>query len=188
MKNLSEEDKLCQLIALHAHRCNILGLPLKGENEGTPERCAKADLDQFREIPLKFTTFENKGYDQLILKENIPFSAMCSHHLYPYFGHCHIGYIPGKKVCGLSKLARMIQSFSQGAASQEWLTQEITNFLEKELEPAGVIVVMKARHTCESTRGVKNDHEESHFTTSAVTGVFAKSETGARSEFFNLIK
>ena len=76
-------NDLARLKEIHTKRCEILFLSLFGENTDTPLRCAKADLDQFRTATLKFTVFDNKGYDQLILKENIPFAAMCSHHLYP---------------------------------------------------------------------------------------------------------
>lgn len=187
---MDRDVTLNKLKEVHTERCRLLGMDLTNpENEKTPYRCAKADMEHFYSSSvLEFTVFENRGYDQMIVKPHIPFSSLCQHHLYPYFGVCHVGYIPDKRVCGLSKLVRLVECMSKGASSQEWLTQEIANYLQRQLSPAGVIVVIKAKHTCEMCRGVKNDSIDSVFITSAMKGVFHKSQDQSRMEFFQLIK
>jgi GTP cyclohydrolase I len=177
-----------KLESIHRIRCEILGIDLTDpENERTPFRCAKADWEQFQDLPLNFTIFDNRGYDEMVVKPNIPFASFCQHHLLPYFGSCSIGYIPHESVCGLSKLTRIVKSKSKGASSQEWLTESIIDFLAGKLNPVGIIVIMKARHTCETCRGAFNDHEDSHFITSAVRGVF-KDDVNAKSEFLSLLR
>lgn len=184
-----DTEKLEQLRLLHEHRCKLLGIDITNpENKNTPLRCAKADLEQFTKPKLDFTIFENNQYDQLIIKPFVPFSSMCSHHLYNYFGVCHLGYLPSTKICGLSKLTRLVEYMSKGAHSQEWLTQKIASYLDEQLNPKGCIVVMRGRHTCESCRGVKNDNEDSVFITCAVTGCFKLNDNNIKDEFFNLIK
>ena len=187
---MDKESILEELKRIHTRRCELLGIDLfLPENLETPARCAKADMEHFHHrIPLQFTVFENQGYDQMIVKPSIPFSSLCQHHLYPYFGVCHIGYVPKAKVCGLSKLSRLVTYKAKGASSQEWLTQEIANYLQDALDPEGVIVVMKAKHTCEMCRGVRNDSVDSTFITSVMKGVFHKSQDQSRMEFFQLIK
>ena len=189
-KGLTNDMVLKELHELHVKRCVLLGIDLTHpENTQTPLRCAKADMEHFHsESNLNFTVFKNQGYDQMIVKPSIPFSSLCQHHLYPYFGVCHIGYIPKKKICGLSKLARLVASKAKGASSQEWLTQQIADYLQTALQPKGVIVVIKAKHTCEMCRGVRNDSMDSYFITSAMKGVFHKSQDQSRMEFFQLIK
>lgn len=179
--------KLSRLTQLHQERCEIIGLDLADpENGRTPERCARADVEQFFcDEVFNFTVFPNKDYDQMLVKPRIHFSSMCSHHLYPYFGTCDIGYIPKDKIPGLSKLPRLVKHLTKGASSQEWVSQRIADFLWEKLEPKGVIVVLKARHTCESCRGVRNQSPDSVFITSAVKGVFT--ESAPRMEFFHLM-
>lgn len=186
---INEQDRLKRLVTLHRERCELLGLDLNDpEIKGTPTRCAKADVEQFTSDPCIYTTFNNDyKYDQMIVKPRIRFSSLCSHHLYPYFGDVHIGYIPRSKVIGLSKLARLVRNLSKGAQSQEWLTKKVTDFIVEILKPKGVMVIIEARHTCESCRGIRNNDEDSVFITSEVYGCFRR-EHETRDEFLSLIK
>jgi len=131
----------------------------------------------------KFTTFENPGYDQMVILKDIDFSSLCSHHLLPFHGVAHVGYIPGDKICGISKLARVVDKFASRPQIQERMTQEIANFIDAELNPAGVMVVVSAQHDCMRIRGVKK--QSSSMVTSAMKGEFKKQET--RYEFLKLI-
>jgi len=156
----------------------------------TPMRSAKAwaELTRgLREDPAEhFKTFESNGYDEMVIVRGIDFVSMCEHHLLPYMGQCHIGYIPNGKVLGLSKFARVVETCAYKPSIQEGLTMEIANLIEEHLDPLGVIVVMEAAHTCMAIRGVKKPG--SLTVTSAVKGVFKDPTKGARSEFLQLIK
>lgn len=191
-ERMKKKDKevLEKLTKLHQERCLLLGVDLDSlENKDTPIRCAKADLEHFENLPLNFKIFKNThNYNQMIAKTHIPFTSLCSHHLHPYIGHVNLGYIPDTHICGLSKLARLVNTVSKGAQSQEWLTETIANFLEKQLKPKGVIVEVRAIHTCESTRGVRNNNGDSLFVTSSVRGVFADNKDQSRMEFFSLVR
>lgn len=187
---MKEKIILEKLTNLHKERCLLLGVNIEDEeNKDTPLRCAKADMEHFEKLPLNFKIFQNThNYNQMIVKTNIPFTSLCSHHLHPYIGIVNLGYIPHKSICGLSKLARLVNSLAKGAQSQEWLTEGIANFLENTLTPKGVIVEVRATHTCESTRGVRNNNGDSLFVTSAVRGVFADNKEQSRMEFFSLVR
>ena len=132
----------------------------------------------------KFTTFENPGYDQMVILKDIDFSSLCSHHLLPFHGVAHVGYIPGSKICGISKLARVVDKFASRPQIQERMTQEIADFIQSELQPKGVMVVVSAQHDCMRIRGVKK--QNSNMVTSAIKGEFSKPET--RNEFLKLLE
>lgn len=132
----------------------------------------------------KFTTFENPGYDQMVILKDIDFSSLCSHHLLPFHGVAHVGYIPEEKICGISKLARVVDKFASRPQIQERMTQEIADFIETELKPKGVMVVVSAQHDCMRIRGVKK--QNSNMVTSAIKGEFSKPET--RNEFLKLLE
>lgn len=132
----------------------------------------------------KFTTFENPGYDQMVILKDIDFSSLCSHHLLPFHGVAHVGYIPGEKICGISKLARVVDKFASRPQIQERMTQEIADFIQSELQPKGVMVVVSAQHDCMRIRGVKK--QNSNMVTSAIKGEFSKPET--RNEFLKLLE
>lgn len=134
----------------------------------------------------KFTVFDNPGYDQMIILKDIDFSSLCSHHLLPFTGKVHIAYIPDKKICGISKLARVVDRFASQPQIQERMTQEIANYLEKYLNSKGVMIVAEATHLCMKIRGVKK--QNSVMITSSITGAFKENEKGAREEFLRLIK
>jgi GTP cyclohydrolase I len=158
--------------------------------EHTPERVARMYLDEVcrdgdpleRELSTMFV--EEKIMREQIVVRDIPFYSYCEHHMIPYFGKAHIGYIPKTKIVGVSKLVRLTQAAGRGFTIQERVTERIADALEQKLEPIGVIVVIEAVHTCMVVRGVKA--MGSSTTTSALRGLFRDSD-GARLEFFNLV-
>ena len=135
------------------------------------------------ELDFELTAFPTK-VNQLIVVNNIEFSSLCAHHLLPFWGIVHVGYIPNDQAVGLSKIPRVVDHFSHRPQMQERLTAEIATFLKRELRPMGVAVVMIAKHTCMACRGVRKHN--GHMTTSEMRGVFI---TGAeaRMEFLHLI-
>ena len=158
------------------------------EREGlkeTPERYLRF-LDEFLNPPeFKMTTFTNEGYDEMIVETDIPFYSICEHHLLPFFGTGTIAYIPDKKIVGLSKIARALESFAGRLQNQERITNEVAEFLMKELEPKGVAVSISARHLCMEMRGAKKHHTVT--VTTALRGNF-KIDPKTREEFLRMIK
>ena len=153
--------------------------------QDTPKRFVKF-FNEFLSPPeWNCTTFESEGYDEMIVQTNIPFHSLCEHHIAPFFGEGHIAYIPNKRIVGLSKLARTLETYARRLQNQERITQQVADFLEKELEPQGVAVVIKAKHMCMEMRGVKK--HGTWTTTSKMTGTF-RNDNKARNEFLNLIK
>lgn len=178
-----DEKKLKQSVRLF--------LEAIGENpdrEGlkeTPDRIVKLWKEFKSYENFNMTIFEDIGnYDEMVVVRDINFYSLCEHHLLPFFGKAHIAYIPNGKVCGLSKLVRIVNKFSYRPQVQERLTAEIAEYLENELNPKGVAVVLEAIHLCMSMRGVKNP--SSYTVTSKLTGVFKECEK-TRNEFLNLI-
>lgn len=137
-------------------------------------------LDPARHLKKVFT----ETYDELVLVRDISFNSMCEHHLLPFLGVAHIGYIPRGHVVGLSKLARIVDEVSRKPQVQERMTETIANLLDEELEPKGVIVVLEAEHSCMSIRGIRKPG--SMTITSAVRGLFRKNES-SRAEAMALI-
>ena len=134
--------------------------------------------------------FNEDQHDEMVTVRDIPLYSMCEHHLVPFFGKAHIAYIPAAdgRVCGLSKLARLVEVYAKRPQVQERLTSQIADTLVEQLNPQGVVVVLEAEHMCMSMRGVKKPG--SHTVTSAVRGVFAGSTDAARasrSEAMSLI-
>jgi GTP cyclohydrolase IA len=122
----------------------------------TPRRMADAYAELLTPQPFRATTFPNEdGYDQLIVARAIPFHSLCMHHLLPFHGVAHIGYLPGERIIGLSKLGRVVELFARDLQIQESLTTQIARWLQRELEPKGVGVVLEAEHLCMSLRGVQ---------------------------------
>ena len=123
--------------------------------------------------------------DELILVKDIELYSMCEHHLLPFLGKCHVGYIPGRKIIGLSKVARIVDIFARRLQVQERLTKQIAEALMERLDPAGVAVVIEAQHLCMMMRGVEK--QNSVMKTSCLLGAF-RENAGTRAEFFALIK
>lgn len=155
----------------------------------TPERFEKAIgylTSGYRQDPGKLLSgamFE-VAYDQMVVVRDIELFSLCEHHLLPFFGKCHIGYIPRKRVIGLSKVARLVNLYSRRLQLQERLTRQIAEALMKHSDPEGVGVVVEARHLCMVMRGVEKQH--SRAVTSAMLGVF-RENVQTREEFLSLI-
>ncbi len=157
--------------------------------EKTPERVAKAyeyltsgygkDIDAIMAKAI-FTV----KYDEMVIVKNIDFFSLCEHHLLPFYGKCHVAYIPNGKIIGLSKIPRIVEVFARRLQVQERLTQQIADTINKHLEPDGVAVVAEASHLCMMMRGVEK--QNSVATTSAMHGSFKEDER-TRAEFLNLI-
>ena len=146
---------------------------LKAMQEFTPQK----------NIPFKFTVFPAEA-SQLIVVCGIQFSSLCAHHLFPFVGECHVGYIPNKKQVGLSKIPRLVHWFATQPQSQERLTRDIAEFLKHRLEAMGVAVVIEATHTCMSARGVREHN--GIMRTSEMRGLFLTASE-ARAEFLAMI-
>lgn len=156
----------------------------------TPERVARAlgDLTRgYHDNPNQWwRTFDAEGADQMVCQWDIPLYSLCEHHLLPFVGYAHIGYIPREVICGLSKFKRVVDLYARRLQVQERLTRQIAEFLESMLSPRGVMVVVEAEHLCMTIRGVQTPGTLT--TTSAVTGDFLDPREGSREEFFNLMK
>lgn len=154
----------------------------------TPERVAKSlqFLTQgYNADPvsiLNSAKFEEE-YKQMVIVKDIDLFSMCEHHMLPFFGKAHVAYVPNKYITGLSKIARVVETFARRLQVQERLTTQIKDCIQETLEPMGVIVVIEAQHMCMQMRGVQKQHAVT--TTSDFTGVFESAKT--REEFFSLI-
>lgn len=155
----------------------------------TPKRVQKAYDEIFsgyKQNPKDLMkTFKNGTCKEMVILKNCEFYSTCEHHMFPFFGHISIGYIPNKKVIGISKLARLVDLYSKRMQIQERMTTEIAETIMKELNALGVYVVCEGVHFCMRSRGVKK--QDASMVTSAVRGIFKKDAT-AREEFLTLIK
>jgi len=150
----------------------------------TPRRVAAAYAEMLTPRSFNLTTFPNdEGYDELVLARDIPFHSLCQHHMLPFTGIAHVGYLPGERILGLSKLARVVELFARGLQVQERLTKQVADWLQDQLAPKGVGVVMEADHLCMSLRGVQA--AGSRTVTSALHGLL-RSDHRSRAEFFSL--
>jgi GTP cyclohydrolase IA len=132
----------------------------------------------------ELTTFPNdEGYDELVLAKDIPVQSLCEHHLLPFEGVAHVGYLPGERILGLSKLARVVELFARDFQVQERLTKQVADWLQDHLDPKGVGVVIEAEHQCMSLRGVRA--VGSRTVTSALHGILRDNQS-SRQEFFAL--
>ena len=151
---------------------------------GTPARVARAYAELLRPQPFQATTFPNdEGYDELVLTRGIPFHSLCEHHLLPFTGVAHVGYLPGERILGLSKLARVVEHFARRLQVQERLTCQMADWLHEHLAPRGVGVVLEAEHMCMTLRGVRATGART--VTSALQGLIRDDER-SRSEFLAL--
>ena len=150
----------------------------------TPRRVANAYAELLTPRAFDLTTFPNdEQYDELVLARDIPFESLCEHHLLPFHGVAHVGYIPGDRILGLSKLARVVELFARGLQVQERLTKQVADWLDEHVQPKGVGVVIEAEHLCMSLRGVRAQGAKT--VTSAVQGLL-RDDLRTRQEFFTL--
>jgi GTP cyclohydrolase I len=162
-----------------------LGVDLSADGRrDTPRRMAHMYAELLTVTPFRPTTFANDGgYDELVVAKSIPFSSLCEHHLLPFVGVAHVGYLPGKRIIGLSKLARVVDLFARDLQVQERLTTEIAGWIDEHLEPKGVGVVLHAEHLCMSLRGVQKPGART--VTSALHGL-VRDDPRTRQEFLAL--
>lgn len=174
------------------YRRILLGLGEDPAREGlvdTPKRAARAMIDLTAGYRMDLPTLINEAIfettnDEMVIVRDIEFYSLCEHHLLPFIGRCHVGYIPDKRIIGLSKVARIVDLFARRLQVQENLTHQIATALMETLEPLGVGVVMEARHLCMMMRGVQK--QGSSMTTSAMLGVF-RDDARTRAEFLGLV-
>ena len=167
------------------HFLTALGLPTGSEARAdTPLRMAKAYAEMLTARPFDLTTFPNdEQYDELVLARSIPVQSLCEHHMLPFVGTAHVGYLPGERILGLSKLARVVELFARRPQVQERLTKQVADWLQDHLRPAGVGVVIEAEHMCMNLRGVRT--AGSSTITSTLLGAL-REDPRSRSEFLAL--
>jgi GTP cyclohydrolase I len=152
--------------------------------EDTPGRVARMYRELLMKRPFNATTFPNTdGYDELVIAKSIPFSSLCEHHLLPFHGVAHVGYIPNESIVGLSKLARIVEHYARDLQVQERMTKQIATWLEENLSPKGVGVVLEAEHQCMTIRGVQAAGSKT--VTSAMAGLL-RTDMKTREEFLAL--
>jgi GTP cyclohydrolase IA len=165
----------------------LLALGSDLDDEGlrdTPRRMAAAYAELLTAEPFEPTTFPNDdGYDELIVVRAIPFHSLCMHHLLPFHGVAHVGYLPGERIIGLSKLSRVVERFARDLQVQERMTKQIADWLQDELRARGVGVVLEAEHLCMSLRGVQKVGTRT--VTSALHGL-VRDDLRTRQEFLAL--
>jgi GTP cyclohydrolase IA len=164
---------------------HALGIRTDTESmRGTPGRMVRAYAELFTPPAFELTTFPNdEGYDELVLARSIPLRSVCEHHLLPFMGVAHVGYLPGDRILGLSKLARVVTHFASRPQVQERLTKQVAGWLDEHLAPKGVGVVIEAEHTCMTLRGVRA--AGSSTVTSTLLGTL-RTDSRSRHEFFAL--
>lgn len=164
-----------------------LGLPVDGDDmRETPRRLVAAYAEMLTVPDFDLTTFANSaGYDELVLVHDIPVRSLCEHHLLPFVGVAHIGYLPDDRILGLSKFARLVEFFARRAQTQERLTTQIADHLQERLAPVGVGVVIEAEHSCMSLRGARA--EGARTVTSTLRGSL-REDPSSRAEFLALTR
>jgi GTP cyclohydrolase I len=164
---------------------DALGIDLTDESvRDTPRRIARMYDELLTPRPFNPTTFPNDGgYDELVVATEIPFHSLCEHHLLPFVGVAHVGYLPGERIIGLSKLARVVDLFARNLQVQERLTTQVASWLDDHLRPKGVGVVLEAEHLCMSLRGVQKPGART--VTSALHGL-VRDDPRTREEFLAL--
>jgi len=195
VKNVTDKtsEGSLQAEAMEAVKTLILWAGDNPEREGlldTPKRVVKAYKQFFSgynddpEEILSRTFEEVDGYDDAVIVRDIRLESHCEHHMVPIIGVAHVGYIPSNRVVGISKLARLVDCYSKRLQTQETMTAQIANTIDKVLKPKGVAVVIDSNHNCMSTRGVHKTHSST--ITSRMLGIF-RTDNKAREEFINLI-
>jgi GTP cyclohydrolase I len=184
------EETLDKLSENYKNILSLLGEDVDREGlEKTPRRVAKAmsyitNGYQIDPVEILKSALFNEDHQEMVIVKDIELYSMCEHHMLPFFGRAHIGYLPNGKITGLSKMARVVDAFSRRLQVQERMTTQIMNAIKEALEPHGVAVVIEARHLCMMMRGVEK--QNSATTTSAFSGVFMENNA-TRKEFLNLI-
>ena len=193
-KNSKQSKKPTQQNAEEAVRTLLMWAGDNPDREGlldTPARVARAYKDWFKgytEDPIKYLerTFEEvEGYDEMIVLRNISFESHCEHHMAPIIGKAHVGYLPNNKVVGISKLARVVETFARRFQVQEKMSAQIAHCIQNVLKPKGCAVVIEASHQCMTTRGVHKTGVS--MVTSQMLGTFRK-DAKTRTEFLGMIK
>jgi GTP cyclohydrolase I len=150
----------------------------------TPRRMAEAYAEMLTPRSFDLTTFPNEeGYDELVLARDIPVQSVCEHHMLPFVGVAHVGYLPGERIVGLSKLARVVELFARRPQVQERLTTQVAGWLRDRLQPRGVGVVVEAEHLCMTLRGVRAPRATT--ITSTLLGTL-REDARSRAEFLAL--
>jgi GTP cyclohydrolase IA len=164
-----------------------LGADLEDESlRDTPRRVAAAYAELLTPQPFALTTFANdEGYDELVIARGIPFHSLCEHHMLPFHGVAHVAYLPGERILGLSKLARVVELFARGLQVQERLTVQVADWLDDRLAPKGVGVVLEAEHLCMTMRGVQKPGALT--VTSGLRGL-VRDDARTRQEFLSLTR
>ena len=164
---------------------DALGVP--GDTDATaatPRRMAQAYAELLTPRSFALTTFPNdENYDELVLASGIPVQSVCEHHMLPFVGTAHVGYLPGERILGLSKLARLVELFARRPQVQERLTTQVADWLQTHLQPRGVGVVVEAEHLCMTLRGVRAGNTTT--TTSTLRGAL-REDARSRAEFLAL--
>jgi GTP cyclohydrolase I len=152
----------------------------------TPRRVAETFAEFLTKPRFRLTTFANgEGYDELIVARNIPFHSLCQHHLLPFVGVAQVAYLPAERILGISKLARLVEMFARELQVQERMTQQIAGWLQDNLHPKGVGVILEAEHMCMTLRGVQKSGSST--VTSALLGA-VRDDIRTRDEFLSLAK
>lgn len=164
-----------------------LGIPCDTPGtEQSPRRMAEAYAAMLTARPFEMTTFPNdEGYDELVVVRSIPVQSLCEHHLLPFVGVAHVGYLPAGRILGLSKFARVVEMFARRPQVQERLTRQVADWIDAELAPKGVGVVVEAEHLCMTVRGVRAGGAVT--TTSALSGALRDSPA-TRAEFLAAVR
>lgn len=174
--------------AARAARAFLQALGVSCDSPGmarSATRMAQAYAEMLTPREFEMTTFPNdEGYDQLVVVKAIPLQSLCEHHLLPFLGVAHLAYLPGQQILGLSKLARVVEMFARRPQMQERLTQQLADWLDANLNPKGVGVVIEAEHTCMTLRGVRAGGAITR--TSALTGAL-RTDPSTRAEFFAIL-
>jgi len=185
-----EHRSRVDLVAAEAAATDLLaalGIDLADEStRETPGRMARALAELLTPPDFEMTTFPNdEGYDELVVVQDIPVRSLCEHHMLPFIGVAHVGYLPGERILGLSKLARTVEHHARGAQTQERLTQRVAQQLHTSLGAAGVGVVVEAEHTCMTLRGARVPGTRT--VTSALLGRL-REDPASRAEFLTLAR
>jgi len=164
-----------------------LGVPVHDEDlVETPRRLVHAYAELLTPGAFEMTTFPNREqYDELVLVRDIPVRSLCEHHMLPFAGVAHVGYLPGDRIVGLSKLARTVDHHARSVQTQERLTSQVADELQRALSPKGVGVVIEAEHTCMSVRGARA--EGAHTVTARLLGQL-RDDPASRAEFLSLTR